>query len=167
MIPLLTRLQAAFARVPHPGDDALTTSAGDEADALRADFRGRTDWRALDASFLDRAGQGTALAFFTDEALRFYLPAYLAADLAGLLTQVLPEGRLTTFLTSQSEGERIARVWGGGTMGERARRCFAPLTRAQVEVIVEYLEWKLEQDPDHLTVAHALEQYWRRHPSLG
>lgn len=167
MTPLLTRLHAAFADVPHPGDDALTSSFGEEADALREDFRGKNDWRALDAAFLDRAGQGSALAFFTDEALRFYLPAYLAADLEGGLSLVLPEGRLTTFLTEQSEGQRLAATYGGGTMGERARRCFGAFTRPQVEVIVAYLEWKLTQEPGHLTVAQALEHYWRRHPALG
>lgn len=165
----MERVAAAFSAVPHPGDDALTDSTyGEEPAALVEEFRGRTDWRDLDAAFLDQAPDGwaSALSFFSDAALRFYLPAYLLADLRDELRNVSAELRLCAFLTPQSEGERIAKVWGGGTMGERARRCFDALDDAQAAVVVDYLLWKLDrlgfEDP---TITQALDHYWR--PRVG
>jgi hypothetical protein len=161
---LLAKIEAAFSDVRYPGDDDLTNSTyGKEPAALIADFRGKTDWRELSADFLDRAGEGEALSFFSDTALHFYLPAYLMADVRGKLSQALPEIRLTTFLTLQSEGQKLAKVWGGGTMGEHARRCFDRFNAQQVAVVIEYLTWKLESlGYDDLTIIHALENYWRQ-----
>lgn len=156
---LFARLDAAFPPTSPP--EVLSTSFGPEVDALRADFRGKRDWRALSADFLERAGQGEALAFLSDEAFCFFLPAWVRADLRGELRRTSPVSRLTAFVTPQSEGQRLAAVWGGGTMGERARQCFARFDRAQVELIVAYLEWKLAAEPDDLTLAQALEHSWR------
>src|SRR6185437_14580821 len=82
-----TLIHSAFADTPYPGDDALVRSAGDEPDEVVDLFRGRTDWRALSADFVDRAGAASpsALSFFSAGAFRFYLPAYLIADLDGKL----------------------------------------------------------------------------------
>lgn len=161
--PLLARIKAAFDDVQYPGDDELTNSTyGDEPAALIADFRGKTDWHVLSADFLDRAGEGDALSFFSDAALHFYLPAYLMADVRGELSQALPENRLTTFLTPQSEGQKLAKSWGGGTMGEHARRCFHRFNAKQVSVVIEYLTWKLNSlGYDDATIIQALENYWR------
>jgi hypothetical protein len=80
---LIDKIVSAFAEVEYPGDDHLTNSIGDEPEALIDDFRGKTDWRKLAPEFLNQApdGWGTALAFFSAEALQFYLPAYLIADI--------------------------------------------------------------------------------------
>jgi hypothetical protein len=161
---LVRRIEAAFSDAEYPGDDRLTDSTyGEEPAALVAEFRGKTDWRTLPAEFLDQApnGSGSALAFLSDAALRFYLPAYLRADVLGELSLVSPEVRLCWSLTPQSERQRVADVWGGGTMGERARRCFDQLDPGQVEVVIAYLKWKLDrlgfEDP---AITQALDHYW-------
>jgi hypothetical protein len=165
---LLARIAAAFSNVPYPGDDDLTNSSyGEEPEALIAEFRGQTEWRELSPDFLDRACWGSALSFFSDAALRFYLPAYLMADIRGELSMVAPTVRLTAFLTPQDEGQKLAKVFGGGTMGESARRCFDTFDTQQVVAVIEYLSWRLDEgDIDSLTIAQALENYWlKRAPS--
>jgi hypothetical protein len=158
---LARRVRAAFADVTYPGDDRLTDSFDDEAEALARDFRGHDDWTALDADFLNQApeGWGSALSFFSGEALRFYLPAYLVADLEGTLLIGDPTTRLCAFVTPMVEGKRLAKFYGGGTLGEHARTQFALFDATQVAVIVDYLWWKLEQGYDP-TVEQALEHYW-------
>lgn len=159
---LVRQVHAAFADVVYPGDDRLSDSMGDEPDALRHEFRGRDDWTALDIDFLNQApdGWGSALSFFSGEALRFYLPAYLIADLEARLESSDPSYRLCAFVTPIMEDKRLANFYGGGTLGEHARREFALFDAAQVKVIVAYLWWKLAQVAYDPTVEQALENYW-------
>jgi len=168
---LIARIEKAFAEVTYPGDDNLSDSTyGEEPAALKEDFRGKTDWRLLDAAFLDQApgGWGSALSFFSGNALRFYLPAYLIADIRGELTRSDPSVRLCSSLTPLGEGRKIAKVWGGGTMGERARNNFADYDARQVSAIVAYLWWKLETDAvGNPTIEQAMEHYWLRRDAEG
>ncbi len=159
---LVVQVRHAFADVVYPGDDRLTDSFGDEPDALARDFRGRDDWTTLDADFLNQApeGWGSALSFFSGHALRFYLPAYLVADLEGTLLIGDPTTRLCAFVTPIMEGKRVAKFYGGGTLGEHARRQFALFDAEQVAVIVAYLWWKLDEAGYDPTVEQALENYW-------
>lgn len=161
---LIEQIRQAFADVDYPGDDDLTDSTyGEEPAALKEEFRGKTDWRVLDAAFLDQApdGWGTALSFFSDRALLFYLPAYLIADLRGELDHQDPAGRLCLAVTPQSEDQKIAKRYGGGTLGEHARAGFSLFNAAQVQVIVAYLWWALDAyGYEDLTIRQALENYW-------
>ncbi len=159
---LILKVRDAFADVAYPGDDRLTDSFGDEPEALQEAFRGRTDWTVLDPDFLNQAPDGwaSALSFFTGEALQCYLPAYLVADLEGTLTCADATSRLCSFVTPQMEGQKLAKVYGGGTLGEHARREFALFDGAQVSTIVAYLWWKLEREGYNPTVEQALENYW-------
>jgi hypothetical protein len=171
MNPLTEQIRSAFADVEYPGDDRLTDSFGEEAEALENEFRGRTDWTALEPEFLNQApdGWGLALSFFSGEALRFYLPAYLIADIQGTLDIGDPTSRLCAFVTPLMENRKLAKFYGGGTLGEHARREFALFSPAQVSAIVAYLWWKLEQGGYDPTVEQALENYWlaREDESLG
>jgi len=160
---LIEQVRAAFANVAHPGPDDLTDSTyGEEPAALIDAFAQRTDWSVLTPEFLDQAPDGwsSALSFFSAPALRFYLPAYLVADLRGDLERCDPSIRLCAFVTPQSEGTKIAQTWGGGTMGARAREDFAIFDRPQVSAIVAYLWWKTETAVVPLTIEQALAQYW-------
>jgi hypothetical protein len=165
---LITQIKTAFADVVYPGDEDLTSSTyGEEPEALKRSFQGKTDWRTLDAEFLDSApeGWGTALSFFSDRAFVFYLPAYLIADVCNELPSVTPEFHLTHGLLPESADETIADIWGGGTIGERAIRRNDQFDAKQATAIVAYLRWKIEQveadfhyeDTD--TIA-ALDRYW-------
>ncbi|MCP5201503.1 MAG: hypothetical protein H6977_15985 [Gammaproteobacteria bacterium] len=159
---LIEQVRDAFTSVEYPGDDALTDSFGEEAEALVREFSRQRDWRVLDPAFLDQApeGWGTALSFFSAAALRFYLPAYLVADLAGALNGSNPAVRLCAFLAGGYAHKKLARIYGGGTLGEHARREFAAFTPAQVSAIVAYLWWKLDQAGYDPTIEQALENYW-------
>ena len=160
---LIVRIQQAFADVRYPGDEHLTDSTyGEEPAALQVDFQGKDDWQALDDVFLDQApdGWGSALSFFSGAALQFYLPAYLIADINGKLTHSDPAFRLCAFVTPQMQDKKIAKQFGGGTLGEHAQQEFELFDAAQVAVIVDYLWWKLEQDDYNPTIEQALENYW-------
>lgn len=161
---LIDKIETAFAEVVYPGDNNLTDSTyGEEPAALVEEFSGKADWRALDAAFLDQAPDGwcSALSFFSGPALKFYLPAYLIADLKGQLQTADPGFRLCWGVTPMAAGKKIAKAWGGGTIGESTSAQFELFGAAQVAAIVDYLWWKLESlggyDP---TIEQALENYW-------
>jgi len=161
---LIDKIEQAFADVKYPGDDDLTDSSyGEEPAALVNDFCGKTDRKQLDAAFLNQApdGWGSALSFFSGNALRFYLPLYLIADIQGDLTSSDPVTRLCSSLTPLGASKKIAKVWGGGTMGERAQANFARFDAAQISAVVAYLWWKLEEAGGHdPRIEQALENYW-------
>ncbi len=154
---------SAFSSVRYPGDDNLTDSAyGPEPAALRKAFRGKTDWRKLDASFIDGApdGYGSALSFFTRDAFRFFLPSYLLADIRGELSRSDPAASLCIPVTPLSQGRKVAKVWGGGTGGDHASVRFAVFDCKQVLAIVAYLWWCLDRDGYQPTIEQALEHFW-------
>ena len=159
---LKAQIETAFADVTYPGDHDLTSSTyGEEPEALKREFKGKRDWRKLDAKFLDLAPEGwrTALSFFSDRAFVFYLPAYLLADLQEELLEVTVEFYLCYGLTPKTANEKIAEIWGGGTTGQGATRRYDQFNPQQVAAIIAYLRWKLEQQPDE-DIVQALEGYW-------
>jgi hypothetical protein len=159
---LKAQIGTAFSDTNYPGDHDLTSSTyGEEPEALKREFKDKRDWRALDAKFLDQAPEGwhTALSFFSDRAFVFYLPAYMIADLQNQLLQVTVEFHLCYGLTSDTANTKIAKIWGGGTTGQGARRKYDQFNPSQVAAIVAYLRWKLEQQADE-NIVQALEQYW-------
>jgi hypothetical protein len=90
---LKSLVDQAFTEVEYPGDWCLRGSnEGDEPFLVEREFKGKTNWRSVEAEFLDQApnGYSTALCFLSDEAFRFYLPAYLLADINGKLESVDP-----------------------------------------------------------------------------
>lgn len=165
MDDLIAKIECAFSDGIYPGDKDLTDSTyGEEPRALVKEFRGKSDWKSLSADFLNQApdGWGTAISFFSSNAFRFYLPAYLIADVSGELTgNCDPAVRLCSSVTPLGGRQKIAKMWGGGTMGDRARETFGKFNAAEVSAIVDYLMWKLDRfggfDP---TIEQALENYW-------
>jgi hypothetical protein len=128
----------------------VNSSQGDEPRQVEESFADKDDWTQLDPAWLDQAPDGwaSALAFFSDEAIRFFIPAYLVADLRGSLTRVDPTYPLTDGLEDGQLEELRAR-WGG-------------LTQGQVNAIVQYLEWRLQREPSSIEIAGALKWFW--HP---
>lgn len=164
---LVLKIEQAFSDVTYPGDNDLTNSTyGEEPATLVDAFRGKMDWRQLDGKFLDQApdGWGSALSFFSVNALRFYLPAYLIADVRGHLNSQDPAYRLCASLTFLGGKRKIAKAWGGGTMGERARAEFDTYDTKKVSAIIAYLWWKLESLGGYDDIIEqALEDYWLEH----
>ena len=110
-------------------------------------------------------GFGSALSFFSDEAFRFYLPAYLLADLDGKLKQSNPLFALTHGLDDASRGEKInPRRYGERTCFEHARHKFAVFNTAQREAIASYLAYQLENEDvtgfEKKQIREALRNYW-------
>jgi hypothetical protein len=155
---LIQKISAAFAEAQYPGDDCLVNeSYGAEPDLVRNHFIGHSDWKKLTHEFLDFDG---ALSFLSDKAFRFYIPAFMIADINEKLDYNDPIVRLCWSVTPQSENEKIAKIWGGGTIKERAKKCFDKFSKEQVSAIVAYLHWKLSKDEYNCTIEQAMENYW-------
>jgi hypothetical protein len=161
-------IREAFSGIEYPGDWCLRGSnEGEEPFLLEQEFKGKADWRTLDPAFLDQApaGFGTALSFFSDEAFRFYLPAYLIADLDDQLQHADPVFNLCHGFDDAWMHKRInPRRYGERTWRDWARFKFAMFTQPQVTAIVAYLRVKerstVAADPTNAMIDHALRRYW-------
>lgn len=148
-------VRRAFARTPPPDPtDMVDSFLSDEPLEYGVQFRGR-DWRKLPASMLD----STALCFFSTAAFRYFLPAFLIADLSDSSSGADPVFILTNRLPPPPEpGDRV------DARGYSENR-FSTFDRGERAAIVAYLEHEakagtlLRQE-----IAAALENYWR--PSL-
>jgi hypothetical protein len=136
---------------------------GDEPLQVAADFADKDDWTRLLPEWLDAAPDGlaSALSFLADEAIRFYIPAYLTADLMGALHQADPAFALVHGFDDMS---RDRRIWPRHekTWTDLARARWDGLTRQQAVAVVHYLEWRVERDGMHVAnnIVEALRAYW-------
>ena len=159
------QIRMAFVTVEYPGDWCLRDSnEGDEPFLVERDFKGKTDWRALDTGFIDQSPEGlaSALSFFSDEAFHFYLPAYMIADLDDLLERSNPVFHLTHGLDDSSRRERInPRRFGERTWADYTRCKFAMFAREEAAAIAAYLKFKAETDVfNREDIEQALRNYW-------
>lgn len=157
----------AFAAVPHPGDERLRNSnEGDEPFLVERDFRGKHDWRLLTAEFIDNSPDGlaSALNFFSHAAFRFYLPAYLLADIEGKLERTDPVFHLTHGLERASADKPInPQRYGDETWSAYARERFANFTREEAAAVVAYLKFKRQMDEFTCQeIDDALQNYWHQ-----
>jgi hypothetical protein len=148
---LSQEIEAAFSEVTFPGANQLVDSKTHEGQAVASAFKDCTDWRSLDAEFLNSApdGLGSALNFFSAKAFQFYLPAYLLADLQGKLSFVEPDYSLCY---SHSDS------WDGCIDNDDR---YAAFTKSQCEVIVKYLKARLKRREDPM-IAKSLNLYWMK-----
>jgi len=175
---LKRRIREAFADVPYPGDDYLVAHAnyGDAYTLTKEAFRGLDDWRTLDPTFLDESldGWGSALSFFTPSAFRFYLPAYLLADLDKPLEQGAPCVALCFGLSVTDQAKptsrktrQEARYRGGQTTFELRSQRFADFTPSQAGAVVAYLRYVLQTrgmaESTREMITEALQLYWLKH----
>ena len=164
---LIEQILAAFVTAEYPGDENLRNSnEGDEPFLLEEEFKGKKDWTTLDSEFLDRAPDdySTALSFFSPKAFRFYLPAYLVADLRNQLQRVNLEFCLCHGLAEDTKEGRInPRRYGDLTWFEYVSDRFGNFTRAEYQATVSYLKWKRKLAPTDLErnwIDSALENFW-------
>ena len=161
------RVQSAFAEVPFPGDSNLRNSSeGEEPFLLEQEFQGKDDWTTLSPDFIDQAPDdfATALSFFSIAAFRFYLPAYLLADLEGQLTYTDPVFFLTYGLTDATrEVEVNPKRYGTLTWFEYVSTRFSVFTSMQAGAIASYLKVKREEaatDYEREQIEQALHNFW-------
>ncbi len=159
------QIHEAFATVKFPGKRCIRDSdEGDEPFLLEQDFKDKTDWRTLDPSFIDQApdGFGSALSFFSREAFRFYLPAYLIADINGLLERSDPVFHLCYGLDNKTKNEYInPKRYGKRTWFEEMQHRFAIFNQSEASALVSYLLWKRElSEYDRDSIDQAIKNYW-------
>jgi len=159
---IIAQITAAFADGEYPGDWRLRGSdLGDEPYLLEEEFKGKTDWRLLDAAFLDQAPDGfaTALCLFSDEAFHFYLPAYLICDIRGQLKRCEPAFLLWHGLDDSSRHKRLC---GARTYFDYARYRFSIFNREQAAAVIAYLLLQREENGfARPMIDQALKNYWR------
>ena len=171
-------IRAAFASNAYPGDAYLLGSTeGCEPFDEVGPFQGKRDWQSLEAEFLD--AHYTALSFFSQAGFRFFLPAYLIADLQGQLLSADPQFHLThgfsDFTVEDTRKDRTFQIksgktvfvnprrFGAATFYDYARYRLSVFTREEAVAISAYLQYRLETaqtDFDRECIASALSGYW-------
>ncbi|MCY3883736.1 MAG: hypothetical protein OXG24_02350 [Gammaproteobacteria bacterium] len=162
---LIGLINDSFTEAKFPGIENLRNSnLTEEPLAVTIEFGDKNDWTKLEPSFLDQAPQGwaSALSFFSKAAFRFYLPAYLIADVQQLLDRVNVLFQLTHSFTdgqifSTDEQDRWMLNW-------ELNRC-SLFTFVEVQAIIAYLEYVVRcddfyDDRDQRHAKQALNNYW-------
>lgn len=175
---VIKHIKEAFGQTEYPGDNFLQGSfEGSEPYEEIEPFKGRQDWQSIDPELLDT--HSSALSFFSEGALRFFLPAYLIADVRDELQTADPLFVLTHGFSDVSIEHQIGsrvfvrktgqstfinpRRYGGMTFYDYARYRLSVFTREEAQAIVTYLNYKREADPYKLqdqAIEAALNLYW-------
>jgi len=175
---VIEEIRRAFAGNEHPGKRFLQGSfEGCEPYEEVGPFEEEEDWRGIDAGFLD--GHASALSFFSEAGFRYFLPAYLIADLRGQLQTADPLFHLThgfsDWTTEVPAGDRTLvlrhgrsafinpRRYGAMTSYDYALHRLSIFTREEATAIVAYLEFKRDCDPDVIdreSIDAALQSFW-------
>ena len=175
---VIDHIRQAFTGTPHPGDAFLQGSVeGEEPFQVIAPFKGVTHWQDVDPAVLD--ANSSALSFFAEGGFRFFLPAYLIADLRDQLNTADPIFHLTNGFHDTSVELKIrARVfqrrlgkstfmnprrYGAMTSQDYARYRLSIFTREEARAIVAYLKERRESDSGirQEEIDSALNSYWR------
>jgi len=172
-------IEQAFAGVEHPGDPFLLGSHdGEEPLQEVSAFQGVYDWHTLSPEFLD--AHYTVLSFFSEGGFRFYLPAFLIADVRDLLQTADPVFHLVhgfsetstlhkigdrTFTRASGGGRFInPRRYGAMVSRDYARYRLSVFSREEAVAIVAYLDFvrQLEmRSADRDRIDKALAGFWR------
>ena len=86
---VIREIQAAYINNEYPGDNYLQGSVeGSEPFEEIEPFKGQKDWMKIPSQVLNR--HAGALNFFSEAGFRYFLPAYLVADLSSELMYADP-----------------------------------------------------------------------------
>jgi len=156
----------AFAVLPRPGNWALSgTSEGPEGAVVQEEFSGLEDWRNADAKFLLRHIRYGSLSWLSHEAFRFFLPAFLVADLDGLLGEEGEEVALC-LVEDFASGRRDEPVnplrFGARTWWNRGVYAFSTFQRTEASAILAYLKWRASRSSPLVRqlIGEAIDVYW-------
>jgi hypothetical protein len=128
---LLAEIPAAFAEVPYPGDEAV--SSGDWPTTEECRYFCGQDWRTVDRRTLHR--RYADLGFFTAPGVHYLLPAFLMAPLED------PDGDLVAGLAI---AEQLVFAISSGYL----RRVMALLSARQRDVLADVLRFELDGGRD-------------------
>jgi len=172
-------IRSAFDPEEHPGDRWLQgTFEGEEPYNEIGAFKGRHDWLALEPSFLDQ--HYSALSFFSEGGFRYYVPAYIIADVRNELQTADPVFHLThgfvdfsstmevggrTFTRSSGRTRLINPLrYGALTFLDYARHRLSVFCREEAAAILAYLEFALEaswHEYSREAIERAIADFWR------
>jgi hypothetical protein len=175
---LLEKILTTFRDNEYPGDAFLRGSAeGCEPEDEVGPFRGRANWETIEPAFLDAHASG--LTFFSEAGLRYFLPAYLMADVREELKSADPAMLLTLgfsdvetslkvngkdFSVRSGKSELLnPRRYGAATFYDYACYRLSVFTCEEAQAIVAYLEYKRDaypQNPSRMHIETALSTYW-------
>lgn len=171
-------INRAFGDNQYPGDDFLVGSkdGSEPLDEIRP-FIGRTDWKTVEPRVLD--SHSGALNFFSEAGLRFFLPAYLVADLKEQLDYADPVFILTHGFSNSAVTHKIGnhefiretgkdafinpRRYGALTFEDYARYRLSVFTCEEAGAITKYLVYKRDHDMDGFDrnqIETALDSFW-------
>jgi len=182
---VIEHIRQAFRDTERPGDAFLQGShEGCEPGESVAPFMGVADWSQLAAQALD--AHYTALSFFSEGGFRYFLPAYLIADLEERLQTADPVFHLTNGFSDRvvkiPAGQRIyekrfgksafvnPQRYGAMTWQDHARCQLSVFTREESGAIVAYLEYKRDSGSHGLNaedINAALDGFWRDRAVTG
>jgi hypothetical protein len=175
---VIDQIRGAFGANHYPGDAFLQGSFDgcEPYDEVGA-FVGKTDWSKLDSKMLD--GHYCALSFFSECGFRFFLPAYLIADLREELLTAdplfhlwhgfanvsgeVPVGSQTFRRDSSGKTLLNPKRYGAMTWSDHARHRLSVFTREEAKAIVAYMTYKRERDTmgfQKSRIDAALEEFW-------
>lgn len=175
---VIQKIHEAFIDNEYPGDPFLQGSTeGWEPDEEVGPFRGRHAWKEIEPSFLDK--HSAALSFFSEAGFRYFLPAFLIADVRGQLESADPLFHLTHGFSDEQvehevQGQKFVlrmgrsvfinpRRYGAMTSYDYARCRLSIFSREEAGAIVGYLEYKRENDDlgiEKPRIEAALESFW-------
>jgi len=175
---VIKQITLEFEHNAYPGDQYLQGSfEGSEPYEEVGPFQGHSDWKLLEPGFLD--AHAGALSFFSAAGFRFFLPAYLIADLHGRLRTADPLFHLVhgfsditvdiplkqrVFQIKSGKSELVnPRRYGALTFLDSARYRLSIFTREEAQAVVAYLEYKLETEEGEFSrdaIEAALKLFW-------
>lgn len=145
---LIEQIKLAFNEVEYPGDWCLANSTdGDEPVVLAEVFKGKTNRYEISPTLLDTAPKNlsSALSFFSDEAFRFYLPAYLIADINGKLERADVIFHLTHGFSDSGKDKKInPKRFGERAWFDYVQYKLSVFSTRQIAAIIAYLSYKLD-----------------------
>lgn len=154
---------------PTAGSLHASIESEEASTLLELDFADKGTWPTLDAAFVDQApgGFGSALSFLSDEAFRYFVPAYLIADLDDQLDHADPVFHLIQGLTDAAVDQLVnPKRYGDTTWSTVKTARHSGFTTNQVEAIVAYLEYRAEHDEfNRDDIGESLANYW--YPRAG
>ena len=173
---VIAAVYTGFERTGFPGGPFLQGSFdGCEPAEEVGPFTTIEDWRLAEPALLD--AHYCALSFFSEGGFRFFIPAYMVADLRGQLLTADPVFHLThgfsVFsysttvhdkpITHRSGGDTLLnpRRYGAMTWEDSVRHRMSVFTREEVGAIIEYLTFRRTSDDVPEAIDAALDRFWR------
>ena len=158
---LIQNIEDVFSKTPMPSEKALITSQqSDEPAEYALTFRG-LEWHKIHPQLLETCSD--ALSFFTPQALRYYVPAFLRAHLYGyhdadpIFCLTYKFYKAEWLESSESNPAK---------MEEHQRERMSLFTNEERKVIIAYFRYIVKLDSfNKNAINQALENYWL--PSCG